>query len=347
MIEDIKFKFDYYLTYGVSTLKDILQFLHISKSNLKQYRKQMKLDTLCFQVSTQCNSNCIFCISPKIKREYKIMSFEIFKKAIDDYDAMGGKKINLTPMYGEPLLDTNLFTKIKYAKEKGMYVYLFTNGSLLSLNDNYEKLIDSGIDRINISTPGFSEELYKNVFGVNNYSQTLKGIHNLLKYNKVTEINFHFRSSEKPSKLLKEKDFQEFIKPYLSPKVRIGEFLNNYDDWCGQIKKGDLKGVMKFGRNPLFRRFPCRIIFDAMILHEGSVRLCGCRINKTEFDDLVIGNITNQSLKDIYYGNIADYNIEKFYEENAPEVCKKCAFYVPATNRWFKKRIKRRWKDEQ
>jgi len=341
MIEDIKFKFDYYLTYGVSALKDVLQFLHISKSNLKQYRKQMKLDTLCFQVSTQCNSNCIFCISPKIKREYKIMSFEIFKKAIDDYDAMGGKKINLTPMYGEPLLDTNLFTKIKYAKEKGMYVYLFTNGSLLSLNDNYEKLIDSGIDRINISTPGFSEELYKNVFGVNNYSQTLKGIHKLLEYNKiwfeVANINFHFRSSEKPSKLLKERDFQEFIKPYLSQKVRIEQFLNNYDNWCGQIKKEDLKGVMKFGRNPLVRRFPCRVIFDAMILYEGSVRLCGCRINKTEFDDLVVGDITQQSLKSIYYGDKANKLIQRFYDNDCPNICKKCAFYVPATNRWFKK----------
>ena len=41
--------------------------------------------------------------------------------------------------------------------------------------------------------------------------------------------------------------------------------------------------------------------FDVIVLFDGSVRLCAARINKTQFDDMVIGNIKTDNLKDIFY----------------------------------------------
>ena len=44
---------------------------------------------------------------------------------------MGGKRIELTPTVGEALLDTGIFDKIRFAKEQGLVVAFYTNGTLL------------------------------------------------------------------------------------------------------------------------------------------------------------------------------------------------------------------------
>ena len=48
-----------------------------------------------------------------------IMSFEIFKKGLDQFIQMGGSDISLTPIVGDPLIDPNLMEKIEYALKTG------------------------------------------------------------------------------------------------------------------------------------------------------------------------------------------------------------------------------------
>ena len=54
---------------------------------------------------------------------------------------------------------------------------------------------------------------------------------------------------------------------------------------------------MRLKRKPLVKKVPCSRIFDVIVLFDGSVRLCAARINKTQFDDMVIGNIKTIILK--------------------------------------------------
>ena len=55
--------------------------------------------------------------------------------------------------------------------------------------------------------------------------------------------------------------------------------------------------TMRLKRKPLVKKVPCSRIFDVIVLFDGSVRLCAARINKTQFDDMVIGNIKTIILK--------------------------------------------------
>jgi radical SAM protein with 4Fe4S-binding SPASM domain len=58
------------------------------------------------------------------------MTFELFKKIIDNIQSLGIKKISL--IGGEPLMNKDLLKMVQYTENKFSYVELFTNGTLLN-----------------------------------------------------------------------------------------------------------------------------------------------------------------------------------------------------------------------
>ncbi len=330
-----------YFFYDRSILNDII-ILFRSPGFYKKYEKGSIMSKLCFEVTNICNANCIFCAYRILKkdtsRKVGVMRFEVFKKALDEFILMGGKRISFTPTIGDPLLDPGLMKKIKYAVDKKSLddIYFYTNGIALSKNNIYKELIDSGITSIEISTAGFEKKVWEETYQARTYNNFLNGLHNLLNYNKKrggrVKIDLNLRSPQKPQRILSSPDFKKYIEPFLDKKVTYN-FLLNYDNWGGKIKKNDLKGVMRFKRIPRATSVPCKKTFDAAILFDGSIRLCACRIKETEFDDLVIGNIKENSLEEIFHGEKARNIRKNFVENNLPEVCKKCSLYEPITEK--------------
>lgn len=307
--------------------------------------KKIFPERLYFEVTNNCNARCVFCAYKKIaqnkERKTGFMSFATFKKGIDEFKEAGGRQISLTPTLGEPLLDRGIAEKIAYAAKEAKLekVYLFTNGILMGQEENYKELIEAGIHRVEISTQGCDRDLFKKLYGVDLYEQFLRGLELLLSYNKErgepTEIRINFRSALKPSKVIETDDFQKTIKPFLSDKVKY-DFLVDYDNWGGVIKKTDLIGVMKLARLPRSYRFPCRRLFDASILFDGSVRLCACRAKESEFDELVVGNIQKNTLEKILFGKRVKKIRRGFLKNRRPLVCQACSFYRPAKLAWLK-----------
>ena len=300
--------------------------------------KKFKIDRLYFEVSNICNGKCIFCayddISKNPQHKKGIMDFKIFKKAVDDAIRMGVENISLTPTIGDPLVDKGIFEKIRYVKNKKeiKYLYFYTNGILLNKNENYKKIVDSGINEIDVSTAGFNEENWIKIFGVTSYKSHLYGLSNLLKYAKgeksTIKININLRTNLNPINIYFQNDFKKYILPYITNKVNI-TYMYSYDNWGGKIQKHDLLPNMVLRREYTFKKIPCKRLFDAAILFDGSVRLCACRAIDTEFDDLVIGNIKNDSLDDIFYGETAQSIRKNFLNGNYPDTCEKCSAYSP------------------
>jgi MoaA/NifB/PqqE/SkfB family radical SAM enzyme len=112
---------------------------------------------------SRCNYRCIMCqVSdfPRIGRADD-MSFEDFRRLIDEQHGL--VEIKLQGM-GEPTLarDT-LYDMIRYARSSHIWVRTITNASLLHLNDNYKKIIDSGANEIQISIDGACKETYERI----------------------------------------------------------------------------------------------------------------------------------------------------------------------------------------
>ena len=116
-----------------------------------------------------CNFRCKFCptgdskLMKKAKRPSGLMDFDLYKKIIADLGEFE-KPIKVLRLYkdGEPLLNPKLANMIRYAKESNCILQIdtTTNASLLNPKKNLE-LISAGLDRINISINGLSDQAYR------------------------------------------------------------------------------------------------------------------------------------------------------------------------------------------
>jgi len=315
----------------------------VSPEELFDQRHLVPSSTLVTGVTNICNAKCNFCAYPKAVQnktlQTGVMSFEVFKKAVDEWAAAGGEHLDLTPVVGDPLIDPGLLKKIEYAVKdaKIKNIYLTTNAILINRNDTYKALVDFGVN-VFISTQGANKEMYEKVYGVNHYGDVISGVRNLLEYNRSkgepSSIAIRFRNAEKPSAIIRSKDFIENIKPYLSQKVRFN-FTVDYDNWGGSITEKDIMGVMKLRKIPENTQLPCMGLFGFAVRHDGSVRLCGCRFKQSDMDDLVVGNLRDQSLAEISKSDKTWGIIKGFYSGERPETCKECTFYRPINRKWL------------
>ncbi len=82
---------------------------------------------LCFEIIQTCPNNCRFCSSCAGMDKNTIINYENFVKVINHFMKIGGiQEISFSG--GEPFLHPNLFDMIKYCKDLGIRVVLFTSG---------------------------------------------------------------------------------------------------------------------------------------------------------------------------------------------------------------------------
>jgi MoaA/NifB/PqqE/SkfB family radical SAM enzyme len=119
--------------------------------------------------SDRCNFQCKFCptgdrdlMKNTMGRSHGDMDFNLYKKIINDLCEFEDK-IKVIRLYkdGEPLLNPHFSEMVEYAKKSGYCerVDSTTNASLLTRELSL-KIINAGLDRINISVEGINEAQY-------------------------------------------------------------------------------------------------------------------------------------------------------------------------------------------
>lgn len=307
---------------------------------LKLYKRLLKISfqglpapsILPIQLTNACNCRCVFCQYPYNTDRKGVMDFITFKKIISECKDFNIKKIHLIGSSGEVFLDNNentgIIQKIKYARNNGIEVYVTTNGTMFLENSLYRNILDSGIAYLYISTPGFSEESYKRLFGVNNYEKILKGILKLLEYKKNnkfdTMIYFGFRLDRKIEDALLDKDYIELIQPYVVDGILVGrDHRVEFDTWAGEVDftKTSINKVLSLKNKGL-----CPKLYTPQlsILYDGSVKLCGCTYKKTEFDEMVIGNINDGLKSSLQSEKVRNLIKNYIYFRRIPYICSEC-----------------------
>lgn len=112
---------------------------------------------------SRCNFACTMCVVstwPKGRRA-KDMPVGEFKRLIDEQYGLLEIKLN---GLGEALLQGDeYFEMIRYARARRIWVRMTTNASLLHLRDNVRKLIDSGVNEIDISIDGADAATFEGI----------------------------------------------------------------------------------------------------------------------------------------------------------------------------------------
>lgn len=292
-------------------------------------------ETVVIQTSNICNAKCIFCAYRYYTDDKKIMSDDLFIELLNKIDTSKVKLINFTSCAGEPLTDPTFHSKVAYAKSKGFNVMVSTNGGLLNYDEKYKKILESGIDSIQISTPGINKEAYERVFGFKNYEVILEGFINLLKYKKENNINttiaFSARRDREIHELLNDTDYKKYIKPFVNEKeggvIFDVEGYVKFDSWCGLIKQQDLTGIMSLHQiNHDADYFCSRLINNITILVDGQVRLCACRHFHTQYDELVVGDLKTTDLYHCINSKKRKNLFKNSFWGRFPLVCNNCSY---------------------
>lgn len=127
---------------------------------------------LYIEPTNRCNLHCKFCARDNMKRNLSNMTLGTFINAFTDLKI--GSKIIITGN-GEPLMNPDIYDMIKCATEAGHYVSIITNGTALT-EENADKLIDSGLSRIQISFQSIEKSAYEEIMVGANYERTLKQV---------------------------------------------------------------------------------------------------------------------------------------------------------------------------
>jgi radical SAM protein with 4Fe4S-binding SPASM domain len=126
----------------------------------------------------RCNDNCAHCYNGR-PRDYPELSTVEWKKIIDRLWAIGIPHIVFTG--GEPTLRDDLPELVAHAEQKGQITGLNTNARRLSDARFVQKLVDAGLDHVQITVESHDPAIHDEMVRARGaWKQTIAGLRNVL-----------------------------------------------------------------------------------------------------------------------------------------------------------------------
>ncbi|MGD0835201.1 MAG: radical SAM/SPASM domain-containing protein [Polyangia bacterium] len=251
-----------------------------------------------------CNFRCTFCptgdsaLIRSSGRWRGRLDYDLYTKIIDDL-AEFDRPLRVLRLYkeGEPLLHPRLADMVRYAKSSGhvQHVEMTTNGFLLR-PARTAPILDAGIDRINISINGMSNDQYSRSTQTRiDFKRFVDNIRRLYERKGSCEICIKI-----PGDVIGPADRQRFLAVFgeIADRVFIENLAPAWPAFDVEARTGFrmTKGVFD---NAIQDVRVCPYIFYTMVVNsDGSVSLC-CA---DWAHKLKIGDVRHQSLKEVWEG---------------------------------------------
>ncbi len=246
-----------------------------------------------FETVSGCNARCTFC--PNGNGGSKIpqgrMDWELFTKIIDESLRHPVKRISPYLM-NEPLLDRGLAKKIRYIADRrtnGVSLKINTNAALLD-EEAARGLIDSGLDRLNISCHGISKVAYEESMKGLRLETTLANVDRFLELRRAAGCKKPRVTVTMVKTKIIEQEIPQ-IKQYWGARG-VSVHIRQLENRASAAIAG--KGIEASG----WKNFSwCKRLFSqANILTNGDMILCCVDYGYTT----VLGNVGQTSLKDVW-----------------------------------------------
>lgn len=287
---------------------------------------------LLVDVAEACNLACIHCPhSTFIKSEHYSgakLDTALNKKLVDEVRQYG---VGVTQYIryasnGEPLIHPQIYEMLKYAVDNsGTKVTLTTNGTLLN-EKNIIRLLDTGVDVVDISIDAFSKETYSRVRVNGDLNVTAGNTINLINGSKKIGGKSKIVVSyvELPENTHETNDFEKFWKDNGADYVVIRRLHS-----CSGAKAELASERRK--ENYLIDRRPCLYPWERMVLNpKGYLDYCpsdwfdGSRI--TEYKNTTIKEVWNSE----FYKSLRNAHLNNDYSNH--QFCGQCPDWV--ATRW-------------
>ena len=128
---------------------------------------------LYLETTNRCNLLCTTCPRTYEQLEPEAdMSWELFTSLIDQYPNIARVVLH---GIGEPMLVKDIAQRVKYLKDRGVYVLFNTNGTLLN-ETNGKALIDAGLDELRVSLDAAESDVYQMVRGKDFFDKIVENV---------------------------------------------------------------------------------------------------------------------------------------------------------------------------
>lgn len=262
---------------------------------------------LVLEMCSVCNLRCIMCPYPDMKRPRGYMGKELYEKIINEISLNSPKDTTLWFAFmGEPLLHTAIFSRIEYAKKKGIEnLYLNTNATMVN-PDVADTLKNSGIDKIFVSVDAFKNETYGKIKGVP--AAALDIIEEKIEHLLDASLDVTVQFISMPENEAEEENFKNlWMKRGIRVKVRraLG--------WGGNIETVPPKTK---------RDIPCPWLMRQMIiLWDGCVAQCDGDYE----GDYSPGDINDSTIYEVWQHKLHDLRKRHIEGDYNFEPCKNCS----------------------
>ncbi len=172
--EEMKEKFrDAYWRKGLASVIKGLAYFGVRKPFVPGAPFQVVWD-----VTYACNLRCKHCYATAGKPLPDELTTEEAMDTIDKFNRLGVTIISFSG--GEPLVRKDIYDLMSYAYEKGIYVAVATNGTLIN-EEVAKKMKEAGVGYVQISIDG-TKETHENFRGIKGcYDRAVEGIKNCVK----------------------------------------------------------------------------------------------------------------------------------------------------------------------
>lgn len=252
--------------------------------------------------ASACNFKCTFCptgwhdLIKDTGRFQGAMKFDVFTKIIDDLGEFD-EPIKVLRLYkdGEPFLNKRLADMIAYAKRSGhvAYVDTTTNGSLIT-PERMKPVLDAGLDKINISVDGMTEETYAKFTGYKfDFNRFVENVRWLYDHRGNCEVVVKL-----PSELATKAEQEEFFRTFGDYSDRI--FIENFAPCWPEFDVQERTGVTisrGIYQQEVGNTEVCPYIFYGYSVNaDGLVSSCFLDWGRK----LIIGDVREQSMRQIW-----------------------------------------------
>lgn len=256
--------------------------------------------------NSACNFECTFCptgdrgLMKKIGRYQGGLSLDDFQKILDDCRDFG-EKLKVLRLYkdGEPLLNKNIYSMIELAKKSNCFDSIdTTSNGLLLTRKNSENLVSAGLNLINISVDGLSEDQF---FHFTKRRVNFKNFVDQIKY--LYEIRGDLKIVIKTtSEIIGEDKHQEFLdvfSPYCD-KIFVENTSPCWPDFDVEERMGITIEKGLYG-NEIIEQTACPYLFYSVSVNS-DMKVSACFVDWSR--DLIVGDLRNASLKDVWHSDL-------------------------------------------
>ena len=267
------------------------------------------------ETSTMCNLECVMCPNKDLPDdEVSVMDLALFEKIVDE--ASGFAQDLYLHHRGEPFINPQLFSMIRYAEEAGLRTRFHTNGTMLT-SGRTAKLLEAAPSMVSFSVDGFSKGPYERIRQGAAFEKTIGNIVFLAKQKRAAKLKKPYIIVERIK--FKTPDPEENAESIAAMKKYL---LDNGVDEV--IEKDEYEWATE---DTTANTSPdhgncCTFPWYAMVIcADGTVTPCP----QDFWAKMVMGNARTASLREIWNGD-AYHELRRGFRENIDSLplCRKC-----------------------